>query len=366
MKYTIKELTIEGLYQLIVNNKVDLQPPYQRNFIWGKSDQQCLIDSILKGYPLPTFFLYKKNNGLYEMVDGQQRAETICRFIKGITTDSVKRFYTDIDTNVFNAYRLNVTEIYDINNEEGEDIATFYSLVNKQGWHLNNSEINKAQYANTPIMKAIEQMLNSEEMAQLDLFKARTKSRMNDRALVEELVAYLRSGLYDKREAVEELFEDELSEDEVSKLKDSFMSIIKRIVTLNNIYPINETRYRQRSDFFTLFSFVNTHKDVSEEVLKYQYGILIWLDSKEIIRPSNEDCDILYNYAINCVSQSNSKNARKKRLDIFNTILCHMKDDFIAEYEQMIKYLEKTFGNISHKNIGDYYLLDVPQLESIN
>lgn len=365
MKYEIKEFTINDLYNLIKARKLDLRPSYQRNFIWGKNDQQTLIDSIEKGYPLPTFFIYQKPNGDFEMVDGQQRAETICRFIKGDIKDLNGN---SIETNkeIFLKYRLNITMITDVKTTDGEDIATFYALVNKQGSRLNDSEINKAQYANTPIMKAIEQMLNSEEMAQLDLFKARTKSRMNDRALVEELVAYLRSGLYDKREAVEELFEDDLSEDEVCKLKNSFMLIIKRIVTLNNIYPINETRYRQRSDFFTLFSFVNTHKDVSEEVLKYQYGILIWLDSKEIIRPSNEDCDILYDYAINCVSQSNSKNARKKRLDILNTILCHKKDDFIAEYEQMIKYLEKTFDIVSQKTIGDYYLLDVPQLGSIN
>lgn len=364
MKYEIKEFTINDLYNLIKAGKLDLRPSYQRNFIWGKKDQQTLIDSIEKGYPLPTFFIYQKPNDDFEMVDGQQRAETICRFIKGDIKDLNGN---SIETNkeIFLKYRLNITMITDVKTTDGEDIATFYALVNKQGSRLNDSEINKAQYANTPIMKAIEQMLNSEEMAQLDLFKARTKSRMNDRALVEELVAYLQSGLYDKREAVEELFENDLSEDKVSQLKNSFMSIIKRIVILNNIYPINETRYKQRSDFFTLFSFVNTHKDVSEEVLKYQYGILIWLDSKEIIRPSNEDCDILYNYAINCVSQSNSKNARKKRLDIFNTILCHKKDDFVAEYVQMINYLDKTFANISQKKIGDYYLLDVPQLKSI-
>lgn len=359
MEYVIKELTIEDLHRLIIDKKVDLQPPYQRNFIWGKKDQQLLIDSILKGYPLPTFFLYRKDNGMYEMVDGQQRAETICRFMKGMTTDSKKRFYKDIQMDLFKAYRLNVTEIYNIDADKGEDIAAFYSLVNKQGWHLNDSEINKAQYAATPIMNTIEQLLNTEEMSQLDLFKSRTKSRMNDRALVEELVAYLRSGFYDKREAVEEMFEDDLSDGEIQKLQSSFMTIIKRIILLNDIYPINETRYRQRSDFFTLFSFINTHSDVSDETLKHQYNILVWLDKTGLIRPSNEDCDLLFKYALNCVSQSNSKIAREKRLEIFNIILCHKKDVFIAEYEQMMMYLKTKFENISQKTVGNYYLLDV-------
>lgn len=363
MDYAPKEITIKELYAMIVDGKIDLRPPYQRNFIWGKKDQQLLIDSILKGYPLPNFFIYKNPNGLYEMVDGQQRAETICRFIKGVTTDSNKYHLSEIPNQAsFWNYKLNITEIQKIDASKGEDIATFYALVNKQGSHLNTSEINKAQYSNTPILTMIEGLMNSEELAQLDIFKPKTKSRMNDRALIEELVAYLRSGFYDKRDAVEEMFETELSNNEISALQSSFMSIIKKIVKLDSITPINETRYRQRNDFFTLFSFINTHPEQSDELLEYQYEVLVWLDEINIISPNNEDCDLLFKYALNCVSQSNSKSARIKRLDIFNTILCHSKEDNNAEYENLIRYLSKTIGSISHKEVDNYFLIDIDQL----
>ena len=359
MKFSVSTWTIKKLYELIKMNKVDLRPSYQRNFIWGKSDQQKLIDSILKGWPLPTFFIFQKSDGKYEMVDGQQRAETICRFIAGSISDSNKNFYKDIDTSRFLNFSLNFTEISELDEQSHEDIASFYALVNKQGRRLNDAEIFKAQYGNTKIMNAIDDMLNSEEMSQLDLFKKKTKDRMNDRALVEELVAYLRSGFYDKRDAVENMYDSEISSEEIIELKTSFNTIIKRIAMLNVFSPINETRFRQRGDFLTLFSFIRTHLGISDDILKYQYQILLWLDRENLIRPSNEDCELLFKYAINCVSQSNSKVAREKRLQILEQILCHQEIDTDYEYEQMIDYLKEKYPGFSQKNIGDFYLISV-------
>ena len=59
-------------------NKINLRPPYQRNFIWPTKDQKFLIESIKKGYPLPNFFILDNGNGNYEMLDGQQRIYQLC------------------------------------------------------------------------------------------------------------------------------------------------------------------------------------------------------------------------------------------------------------------------------------------------
>ena len=359
MKYILKQISIKKLYSLIKDGLIDLRPSYQRNFIWGKKDQQSLIDSILKGWPLPTFFIYKKPDGKFEMVDGQQRAETICRYIKGITTDSTKRTIHEIDQDAFEDYLLNIIEISDLDVEEDGDIAAFYALVNKQGNHLNESEINKAQYASTTAMKIVEELLNSEEMSQLDLFNARTQNRMNDRALVEELVAYLKSGFYDKREAVINMFEEDIPAEVLIRLSRTYITVIQRILLLNSRFPINETRYRQRGDFFTLFTYISSHMDLSDDILLYQYKLLVWLDKENEIRPTNEDCELFYKYAMNCVMQSNSKPAREKRLQILNQILCHTKDTIDYEYNQMITYLQKKYPGITQKEIGEYYLINI-------
>jgi uncharacterized protein with ParB-like and HNH nuclease domain len=81
MKFKIEEWTVSVLIDLYKKGKLLLDPPYQRNFIWTKRDQESLIDSILnKSFPLPSFFLLKKDGNTYEMVDGQQRTRTIINY----------------------------------------------------------------------------------------------------------------------------------------------------------------------------------------------------------------------------------------------------------------------------------------------
>lgn len=92
MKYLNKVITISQLVDWVRIGKIDLHPPYQRNFIWSSKDQKLLIDSILKGYPLPNFFIYKIGENQYEMVDGQQRATTICKYVKNEFANSKKEY----------------------------------------------------------------------------------------------------------------------------------------------------------------------------------------------------------------------------------------------------------------------------------
>jgi uncharacterized protein with ParB-like and HNH nuclease domain len=95
MKYTIAKWTIKKLLSVYEKGMLNLSPPYQRNFIWSISDQQYLIESILKNNPIPNFFLLKKENGYLEMVDGQQRSRTMLSFInnqfKDIHGDIIQR-----------------------------------------------------------------------------------------------------------------------------------------------------------------------------------------------------------------------------------------------------------------------------------
>ena len=65
MNYSIKEIPISQLMQWIKSGRMNLHPPYQRNFIWSIRDQKLLIDSIAKGYPLPNFFIYKNTENGY-------------------------------------------------------------------------------------------------------------------------------------------------------------------------------------------------------------------------------------------------------------------------------------------------------------
>ena len=360
MEYSIKTWTIKEMYKLIKDHKINLRPSYQRNFVWTKKDQQLLIDSILNKWPLPTFFIYKKNEGVYEMVDGQQRAETICRYIWGDISDSQKHYYKDINSSLFLEYELNITEITKIDSKV-ESISDYYALVNKRGMHLTISEVNKAQYADHPFLQLAEKILTTPEVTSLNLFSNATIARMNDRSLIEELIAYLYKGFFDKRDLVNEIYHSQLSGNEIDSLKDSFMRIIRRVVMLNNIIPIKDTRFKQRNDFFTLFSFISEHyTELTDELLSYQYNLLCWIDRENYIRPSNEDCELLQKYAFACVTQSNSKESRKTRLKILETILLNKYNCESEEYVVFLEYLKDELGidDIPVKEIDGFLLID--------
>ena len=63
-------------------NKYKVNHTYQRpNNAWSKEDNQCFIDTILRGEPIPIFFVnYNPEKKLYYIVDGQQRLNCISSF----------------------------------------------------------------------------------------------------------------------------------------------------------------------------------------------------------------------------------------------------------------------------------------------
>lgn len=369
MKYSFEEITIEQLTNWVKNDKIDLNPSYQRNFIWSTKDQSELIDTILKGFPLPNFFIYEKPDGFYEMVDGQQRTTTIFNFVNGkvsATKIFEKKKISDLDISILQ-YKLPIIFLRDIQNTEV--LNEFYVLINKKGKHLNLPEVYKSEYHDKKFLKLANELLNLQEFIDLNLFTEATSKRMNDRSFVEELLGLIAFGIKDKKQPVEDLFENDITPEQYNELYTSFVNIINVIHRFNKISPLKKTRYKQRNDFYTLFAFVKDNLSQKTEILDYQYRILLILDGndskgRQLIRPTNDNCPPLKEYAINCVSQSNSKKAREERLNFFNTILKNINIDKNEEFRQVLKYLAQIFGenNIGLIKMSQFELIDVNKL----
>lgn len=340
MKYCNTEWTIRDLMTLIDEKRINLRPPYQRNFIWSTKDQKLLIDSINKGYPLPNFFILKDGHRTYEMIDGQQRAMTIHKFIKNEFSDLEKRFYRDYPSHQnLLEYKLNIV-ILEGFNESKESKEEFFYLVNKRGVQLNPTEVNHAYYHASGFMSLIDRMISYQPFIELDIFSDKAKGRMNDRSLVEEIAAYLFKDITDKRDAIIELYEEDIPEKDLNNKYHIFCSVIDKIHSLNNIKPISQTRYKQRNDFYSLFGFIHYHlnDDILLEHLTDLYEILVLISDNAIISPSNDNYKHFQQYALNCVSQSNSKRARLSRINFLNKILANDSQEISKEQEELISY----------------------------
>ncbi len=62
------------------HGKLNIRPPYQREFRYELKQQQAVIETILKGYPLNIMYWSVVDDGSYEMIDGQQRTLSICEY----------------------------------------------------------------------------------------------------------------------------------------------------------------------------------------------------------------------------------------------------------------------------------------------
>jgi hypothetical protein len=93
MKIELKEITVEKLADGFVDNaeqgvvayggKLDIRPPYQREFIYKDKQRDAVIDTVRKSFPLNVMYWAVREDGHFEVIDGQQRTLSICQYVNG-------------------------------------------------------------------------------------------------------------------------------------------------------------------------------------------------------------------------------------------------------------------------------------------
>jgi hypothetical protein len=81
MRTTVTTLPIYSIRQR--KDRIDPKPQYQRGPVWPDEKKQLLIDTVIRGYDIPKFYLRMLESSDYEseVVDGQQRLRAIWSFM---------------------------------------------------------------------------------------------------------------------------------------------------------------------------------------------------------------------------------------------------------------------------------------------
>ncbi|EOR93959.1 hypothetical protein ADIARSV_2793 [Arcticibacter svalbardensis MN12-7] len=349
MEYKIEKWQLRQLLKILEEKKLDLNPPYQRNAIWPKKTQRFLINSIKSGIPVPSIFLYEKEVENYEMVDGQQRTRAIHLYNSTGEID-LSSDDSDFKKDHFLSYEIPVTIITKV--EIGESIEEFYYMVNSSGVKLNRPETLKAQYFDSKFLKLVQDITISESFNKLNIIPANSQKRMLDRDLVEELCALVIYGITDKKAQVDKLYINDINDEDEAICRSKFKEILDHLSRFDEIRLIKTTRFRQRNDFYTLFGFIKDNVNIGNDALDYFYKLLIILEKG--IRPNSRSAAReLAEYAFNCVSQSNSANARLKRIEIFNNLFLNDSKLPNTSQEEIRSYYPAEGEYF--KQIGKYY-----------
>jgi hypothetical protein len=208
---------------------------------------------------------------------------------------------------------------------DNETVEEYYALLNSAGLRLNRPELKKAEYFQTNFLKLVMDLAADDRLKSLRIFSAGSATRMNDVDFVSELVSLIKFGISDKKEKVDQIYEDDLGLTEMNSLKLRFEGLLDIFQRLNHIVPLIRTRYKQKNDFYTLFYFFDCLSGVSANAQDNLFKILLRIGPH--IRPSQTKCEPLREYAYYCVTQSNSKGARQARHDILWQICCNENEN---------------------------------------
>lgn len=127
---------------------LDIRPPYQREFIYDDAKQQAVIDSVISGFPLGIMYWVDHEDGTYEVLDGQQRTLSICKFhnrdfsLKASGRPMYFDSLTEDEQEEFLDYEL---DVYICQGNEREKLDWF-ERINVQGAPLTKQELRNASY----------------------------------------------------------------------------------------------------------------------------------------------------------------------------------------------------------------------------
>ena len=154
MKIELHNIKIRDLVDGYIDNDLegvtgyhghlDIRPKYQREFVYKDEQRDAVIDTVRKGFPLNVMYWVKNSDTAFEVLDGQQRTISICRYVIGDFSINEKYFHTltkDEQKQILD-YELTV---YICEGKDSEKLAWF-KTINIAGAQLTPQELRNAVY----------------------------------------------------------------------------------------------------------------------------------------------------------------------------------------------------------------------------
>ena len=322
---------------------INPKPQYQRTSVWNRAKKKLLIDSILRGYDLPKFYLRATPNDPtyeYEVTDGQQRMRSIWEFVShdrhesySLDENIIDGFNTrNIDyqnlgqlRDKFDSYELNIAIIEDSSPEE---IRSLFARL-QMGSSLNQVELRHAVASN--IGAAI---LSVVETHHFFLNSRITNSRYKHQDYLDHVITLsIRDGDTDLRaQDIRELYEELKSSN-----WNTFQPYIKKaIAILNRMKQVNDLSpgiFKNKWAFVDTYwimhqnfdrintinanSFVNRFHDFENKRLQYQRNPEVLIEDRQ---SDIYDRD-LYDYIMAFKYSGNLKDNISIRNRVFSRVL---------------------------------------------
>jgi len=162
MKIELKKVKVRELTEGFEDNaeagvvgyggKLDIRPPYQREFIYKDQQRNAVIDTITQDFPLNVMYWAVKDDGNYEIIDGQQRTISICQYVDGDFSINGMAFH-----NLTNDKQEQILDyelmVYFCEGKDSEKLEWF-KTINIAGEKLTDQELRNAVYSGSWVTDA--------------------------------------------------------------------------------------------------------------------------------------------------------------------------------------------------------------------
>lgn len=142
----------EELGVVAFGGKLDVRPPYQREFIYKDKQRDAVIDTVMKGYPLNVMYWAAQQGGACEVIDGQQRTISLCQYVEGDFAFE-GRYFHNLQSDEQDRILTYSLSIYLCSGTDSEKLEWF-KTINIAGEELTNQELRNAVYSGSWVTAA--------------------------------------------------------------------------------------------------------------------------------------------------------------------------------------------------------------------
>jgi len=262
--------SVQDIVNLYKNGQLNLSPGFQRDSVWTLKDRVKLIDSIVRNYPLPSIFLYRRQEDgeiIHDVIDGKQRLESILMFI-GLKRG--ERFEAKVQLpgeeekdwvdwralvkkhkqHLITGYSLRIIDV----DGEISDIIDLFVRINSTGKALSPAEKRHAKYYTSIFLREAGKLAirNEDYLHKAKILSAGQITRMKHVELMCELMISIhQKDVLNKKTALNSVLDKERFSD--FETKKAVAETVKAINRVRHMFPkLGETRFSKVSDYYSL------------------------------------------------------------------------------------------------------------------
>jgi len=246
---------VDSLHKRYLKGRLNIQPGFQRQFVWDKIKSSRLIESALLDIPIPIIYLSEEKDGKDNVIDGQQRLTAFFSFIDGKFPDnsdfklSGLNVFTELNGKKFNELSEDIQDkimtykirVIKFKKESDNDLQfEIFARLNTGAVPLNDQELRNCVYRGR--FNELLKELSQEQDYKYLLGISKPEKRMRDVELVLRFASFYFNSYLNYNAPIKRFLNStmetyqHISIDHELKLKNAFknsISIIRNLLGTN-------------------------------------------------------------------------------------------------------------------------------------